>query len=83
MATAPTIFPTTTSHVAPAGARYHSIESAGLNMLQQFCNDYPNTEESIILPQLFEYMYPERQVKYITSNRGTPKRVDTNRQKEV
>ena len=46
-------------HNAPAGQTYPSIQEAGRSTLETYCNKYPNTPSSHVLPNLFLTSFPD------------------------
>ena len=46
-------------HNAPAGKIYNSIQHAGQSTLIQFCDNFPNTAKSFMLPSVPQTKYPD------------------------
>ena len=47
------------THLAPAGLTYQSTEHAGCEQMQYYCDCFPNTSKSFILPQVKVNKYVE------------------------
>ena len=47
------------NHNAPAGQTYSSIQDAGKSTLQTYCDNYPNTSSSYLLPNIFLTSFPD------------------------
>ena len=46
-------------HNAPAGQKYTSIQDAGRSTLETYCDKYPNTTSSFVIPNLFPSAFPD------------------------
>ena len=46
-------------HNAPAGGTYTSIKDAGKETLKTYCDKYPNTSSSFVLPSMFQTTFPD------------------------
>ena len=47
-------------HIGPAGSRYPSLTASGDAHRKQHCAGFPDSDESVILPQLLLTKYPEK-----------------------